>query len=123
LPGRGPTNDLYFGATPENATARLINYRDAARRKGWEVLLLTLLPRASTPDPQSFERQRLAVNAALRASKVPLLDVAADTEMGPFEAVVSSPYYQADRVHLAEPGARRIAAAVTHAVRAIESKR
>ena len=117
------TNDLYFGATPAQAVAHLETYRAAATGKGWEVIVLTLLPRASTPDPVAFERQRLAVNDGLRRARLPLVDVGADTEMGPFPAVLAGVYYQTDRVHLAERGSRRIAAAVTRAIHARLARR
>jgi hypothetical protein len=113
------TNDLYFGATPEQAVDHLISYRDHMTSKGWTVILLTLLPRQSTPDPISFERQRLAVNAALRGRNLTLIDVGADPEMGQFASASAGLFYQADKVHLTDSGARRIAALVGGALSAI----
>lgn len=106
------TNDLYFGASPDDAVDHLRAYVTRATALGYDVVLLTVLPRASTPDPVTFERDRLRVNDLLRASGLPLLDVGADAEMGPFPAVLAGVYYQPDKVHLTEQGARRIAARV-----------
>lgn len=110
------TNDLYFGASVDTASARLLEYRRRAEAAGWQVLLLTILPRASVPDPKRFETQRLAVNRALRRARVALVDVGADLEMGPFHAVFEPVFYQADRVHLSDRGARRIAMLVSRAL-------
>lgn len=110
------TNDLYFGASVDEASARLLEYRRRAESAGWQVLLLTILPRASVPDPKRFETQRLAVNRALRRARITLIDVGADPEMGPFHAVFEPVFYQPDRVHLSVHGARRIATLVGRAL-------
>ena len=110
------TNDLYFGATVDEAVAHLLEYRRRAQAAGWEVLMLTILPRASVPDPKRFETQRLAVNRALHRARVPLVDVGADREMGRFQSVFRPVFYQQDRVHLSERGARRIASLVSRAL-------
>lgn len=110
------TNDLYFGASVDEAAAHLLEYRRRAQSAGWEVVMLTILPRASVPDPKQFEVQRLALNRALRRARVPLVDVGADAEMGAFQAVFRPVFYQIDRVHLSERGARRIASLVAPAL-------
>ena len=110
------TNDLYFGASVAEAAAHLLEYRRRAEAAGWKVLLLTILPRASVPDPKRFETERLALNRALRRARVPLVDVGADPEMGSFAAVFRPVFYQPDRVHLSARGARRIASLVARAL-------
>ena len=110
------TNDLYFGASVEAAVDHLLQYRQRMVSRGYTVILLSVLPRQSTPDPVAFEQQRLAVNAKLRAAAVDLIDVGADPEMGLFSSVTSGLFYQPDKVHLTEAGARRVASLVAAAL-------
>jgi hypothetical protein len=76
------TNDLFFGASVDQAFSRLRSYCEARRKAGWSVVVLTLLPRLEPGTPGGFETSRTEVNRRLRATwpgcPDSVVDVAAD---------------------------------------------
>lgn len=113
------TNDLYFGASPNDAYEHLVTYCQDRKDRGWRVIVLTLLPRSGRGTPPTFEADRQTVNAMLRTSWPQfadvLVDVAADPVIGPARQEVDTTYY-ADRVHLTTAGNRLVAEYVADAV-------
>jgi lysophospholipase L1-like esterase len=97
------TNDLYFGATADEAYEHLARYCRERRAAGWKVVLLTILPRGGPGTPADFEQRRQAVNARLRLNWPEfadgLADVAADPALGSLNAV-----YYLDGVHINNVG-------------------
>jgi lysophospholipase L1-like esterase len=114
------TNDLMYGSDPpfavETAYRRLQSYCRARQRAGYEVVILTVLPREGSAP---FEAARTALNEKLRDGwrgfADGLADVAADPAVGHAGAEFDEAYYR-DTVHLTPAGygvvARRVAEAV-----------
>lgn len=116
-------NDLYFGATAEQAFEHLRDYALDGRAAGFAIVLLTLTPRGDHP-PATYEADRAIVNARLRTEwrgfASALVDVAADPIMGDpatdFGGIYISPI---DHVHLTDAGSQRVAGLVAAAVKAL----
>src|SRR5712692_7390936 len=109
------TNQLYFGATGQQAYQSLVQYCVGRRAAGFRVLILTLLPRGNSS--VAFETDRNFVNTALRTNWPQfadgLVDVAADTR---FQDVTNRTYYSWDQVHLNDTGYQIVAQQVGAAV-------
>lgn len=60
------TNDLYFGATKEDAYSRFVKYCKLRRAAGWKVFVITVLPRTGGSPPEDFEESRAYCNTKLR---------------------------------------------------------
>lgn len=113
------TNALYFGATATTAYNDLVTYCQAAQRRGFKVVVLTVLPRSDAGTPGSFETDRQTVNTNLRANWTTfadaLADVAADSRIGDAGDETNTTYY-ADRVHPTTTGGGIIAQIVYDAI-------
>lgn len=115
-------NDLYFGADAGTAFDHLRAYGQARQRVGFTVVLLTLLPRGDLGVPVTYEADRAAVNALLRANwptfADALVDVAADPIMGdPAQDAAGVYISQIDHVHLTDAGSLRVAQLVAEVLR------
>jgi lysophospholipase L1-like esterase len=117
------TNDLYFGASADDAYQRLGHYCRDRRNAGFRVIVLTLLPRSEQGTPDDFETSREAVNQRIRADwptfADAIVDVAAIPELGRAGDELNPRYY-ADRVHLTDAGYAIIARSVAKAIRELE---
>lgn len=110
------TNDLAYGTTRPldagQAYRHLAEYCRARRRAGFEVVLLTVLPREGSA---SFNAARSDLNERLRAGwrdfADALADVAADPSIGRDGAELDPAYYR-DTVHLTAEGYRVVAGIV-----------
>jgi lysophospholipase L1-like esterase len=113
------SNDLFFGGTQADALARYKTWSSNVRAEGFEVIAMTVLPRSDASTPGSFESDRTAINADLRATLATfadgLADVAADTTLGDSGDELVPTYYP-DQVHLTNAGYGIIAATVLGAV-------
>jgi lysophospholipase L1-like esterase len=112
----GGTNDLYFG-TSESTLQTYYSYWCTQRRSlGFTVVAFTILPRSNAGTPATFEADRQAFNAWLRANyhsfADKLADVAADPRIGSPGAEQNTTYF-ADLVHPTAAGAQVIADVVT----------
>lgn len=105
------TNDLFFGASPEQAISNLRAYCLARRAVGFRVLTMTVLPRRAA----GFEPLRTDANRLMRAQwrefADGLLDVAADV-VGAAGQNEDTAYYLLDGTHLNNAGEQRVAAMV-----------
>ncbi|HEY8505338.1 MAG TPA: SGNH/GDSL hydrolase family protein [Gemmataceae bacterium] len=122
------TNDIYFGAAAGEAFARFADYCRGRRAAGYQVVVLTVLPRndfpgtSRLPEPQKAEHEarRREVNRLLRAGWAEfadaLADVAADDRLGDDGDELDRRYY-ADKVHLTPEGYRIVAGHVAEALR------
>ena len=114
------TNDLAYGTDPPldaaQAYRHLAAYCRARREAGYEVVLLTVLPRAGS---ETFSAARNELNARLREGwprfADALADVAADPSIGPSGAELDERYYR-DTVHLTPEGYGIVAGYVARAV-------
>jgi hypothetical protein len=109
------TNDVYYGATAQQAYDHYVSYCQARRTAGFKVIALTVLPRSDSGTPPGFEAARQQVNTWIRANWQTfanrLADVAADTRIGDAGDQASS-YYSGDLVHLGNTGYTLIAQTV-----------
>lgn len=111
------TNHIYYGATAKQAEESLLEVCRRARavHPEWKIVMGTLLPRSEDDFPATQERDRLAVNVALRAVKASgntlfheLADVAQDPRVGPGGTEKDKTYYH-DLVHLNDAGQQVVA--------------
>jgi lysophospholipase L1-like esterase len=113
-------NDLYFGASADQAIANLQTYVAHRHAVGFKVMLGTLLPRGDVGLSPDYEARRQAVNAWIRAKvgtvTEGLIDYAADPDMGPDGAEFNPRFFLPDHVHLADGGAQRIASIAQRAL-------
>lgn len=113
------TNDLYFGATAQDAYDDLATYYAARKAAGWRVLAFTITPRSNSGTPSDFETKRQQVNALLRANWPAfadgLVDVAADHRIGREGAETDTTYYT-DLVHMTNAGYAVVAELASAAV-------
>lgn len=116
------TNDLkQFETAPAQVMALYSAYLLRRRARGFKTVALTILPRYSPTTPASFEANRQAFNAALRADHSfadALADVAADPRIGDVGDQFD-PLLYADKVHLTEAGYAIIASIVQTAIEGI----
>ncbi|QIL77676.1 SGNH/GDSL hydrolase family protein [Hymenobacter sp. HDW8] len=106
------TNHIYYGSTAKQAEESLLEVcrRARAAHPEWKIVMGSLLPRSEDDYPATQERDRLAVNVALRAVKASgntlfheLADVAQDPRIGPGGTEKDKTYYH-DLVHLNDAG-------------------
>ena len=111
--------DLASGGDPQAVLDALRTYCAARRAAGFEVVVLTLLPRS---DPVGFDAARAIYNDMLRAQWPTfadgLADVAADPRIGADGANLD-PVYFADTVHPTSAGYSIMATAVAPAVEGV----
>ena len=102
------TNDLYFGATATDTYNALVSYCQARQTTGWEVVVVTMLPRSSAGTPAGFETARGTVNGNIRSNwrtfADAIADIAADGRIGDSGDELDTTYYNADKVHLVDAG-------------------
>jgi len=119
-------NDLYFGATAEQAIDHLRQYAARRRAAGFVVLLASLLPRSDAGLSPNYEARRQAVNTWLRAHHQEIadgfIDIGRDPAMGAAGQELNRRYYLPDRVHLAAGGARRVARLVAAALHPYDAR-
>jgi lysophospholipase L1-like esterase len=119
------TNDLFFGATAEQAIERLKALCNKGWRAGFIVVTATIPDRSYRggagygPDPPELSRQRVVFNDWLRANWRlmcdGMADLAADERLGA-EGASANPLYFHDRVHLTNEGARLAAEIMADAI-------
>jgi lysophospholipase L1-like esterase len=116
------TNDLYFGASPNDAYEHLATYCRDRKDHGWRVVLLTLLPRSKTGTrgmPPTFETDRQNINARLRVAWPGVADVLVDVGADPIIGLAgqeTDPLYYSDRLHLTAAGNQIVAEYVASAI-------
>lgn len=114
------TNDMYFGATPEEAYAHLISYAAARKADGWKIVVLTIMPRAGLYTRPDFEVVRQQFNTLLRANwqtfADQFADIALDPRFGAPGAQEDTMYFE-DETHLTQYGISEMAHLTTPAVR------
>ena len=100
-------SDLYQGADVEAAYTSLTNFCRARKAIGWEVVVLTLPPRALdnldvVPARAHYEADRQAINGRLRANwssyADALADVAMNPEIGPAETLKNADVYHVEDI-------------------------
>jgi lysophospholipase L1-like esterase len=113
------TNDLYFGASSDEAYTRLRQYCRDRRAAGFLVIILTILPRAVPGIPADFETSRQAVNRQIRLSWPEFADALVDVATLPHLGQAGDeldPRYYADTIHLTDEGYALVARAVAKAI-------
>ena len=120
----GGSNDLaLMGHQPQVVYQDIRSYCLGRRRRGFEVLVLTVLPR-SDRFARGFEVRREALNRLLRANwhqfANGLVDVAADPRIGPAGAPRDHRYYVPGFVHLDNQGLAVVAGDVLHGLLRLE---
>lgn len=115
-------NAVLDGTTPP-AYAEMVNICTELRDQGWIVGVATCLPRSdlgNAADNMRFYRTFQEVNALVRANYQAfasfLVDIAADPRLGVPGAELDLTYFNADKVHLADPGYEAMADLVAAAV-------
>ncbi len=129
----GGTNDMFLNAdaddTAATTLARLAAYAAARQLVGWEVIVVTMLPRgladfttSTLPSVKAthFIARRLAFNASVvanfRTYANRLADVGSDPTMGVDGVEANATYYQADKTHPTNAGALILEAIIRAAV-------
>jgi len=114
------TNELRQGAPREAAYERFRRYCLDRRAAGWKVIALTVLPRTQPTLPLTFEADRSAINADMRAHwrefADGLADVAADPRLGDAGDELDVNYFR-DGIHPTPKGDVIVANAVAILVR------
>jgi len=114
------TNDIYFGATAEEAYNNLVSYCQARRSAGYKVVIVTLLPRSNAGTPVGFDTDRLSVNTNIRNNWTTfadaIADVASNTAIGDAGDELDTIYYNSDKVHMTDTGYGVVAGAVKAAI-------
>lgn len=111
------TNDLTNGDAAATVYANLVAYCQARQAAGFEVVVLTALPRgASAP----FETARQTFNASIRTNWATfadaLADVGADSTIGEPGDQNNTTYYSGDAIHMTAAGYAVVAGLVTTAL-------
>lgn len=113
----GGTNDMAIGGANSTTIYNAIKaYATARKGVGWQVVILSMLPRQTSP---SWETTRQAVNTSLRADFTTptadpniwtgggygdvLIDVGSDATIGAPGAQMNTTYYP-DQIHLTNAG-------------------
>lgn len=117
-------NDLLQGASAEEAYANIVKFCQGRRSVGFEVVVLTLLPRTSyVREGTDFEADRDVINMSIRRNLASfadaLADVGADPTIGIAGAQANSEYYQPDGTHLVRKGYSIVADIVKAAIVAL----
>lgn len=114
------TNDLYFGATKENAYTAYVNFCTARRNQGFQVVACTILPRSDVDTPVDFETSRTYCNSNIVSNWASfadaLADIGANTTIGEAGDELNTTYYTADKVHLNSTGFGIVAGIVKDAI-------
>ena len=117
----GGTNDMRAGTDDTTTYGRLVTYCNARKAIGWQIYVMTCLPRTGDvlPDDATFETRRLAFNTAVRTNYATfadkLVDIALDSRIGDAGDNTDTTYYSGDNVHLNNTG-YGVVAALTAAV-------
>jgi lysophospholipase L1-like esterase len=118
----GGTNDLSNGRSVTEVYHDLVSYCRGRRARGYNVVVLTLLPRGKD---KRFEAEREELNAKIRATwhrfADGLADVGNDPTIGSPGAQKNQRYYRIDNTHLTAAGYAIVAQhveAVLHTVKA-----
>ena len=114
------TNDLYFGATAEDAYQHFLNYCQARRAAGWKVIALTILPRTAGQAPLDFEENRMVINERIRSHYIEFADGLADVAQDSRLNNPENTQYFTDRVHLTDEGYAIVARAVADSIKALQ---
>lgn len=114
------TNDLANGASAATTYANVVSFCRSRRGAGFKVIVLTCLPRSTSP---TFETNRLAVNANIVANWQTfadgLCDVGANATIGAAGSQNNTTYYNADKTHLTDAGYALVAGLVANSVNAL----
>lgn len=108
-------NDLYYGASVDQAFKNLQTYCSAARNKGFKVCLLTVLPNSGAGSPtgvnfyQAYQELNTRIRNASNAIADVIADVASDTRIGTVGAENDTAYYLTDKTHLNDAGYQIVA--------------
>jgi len=89
------TNDLkILGLTGRQTYDLYASYVSGRLARGYVVMPFTILPRWNPQTPESFEPERQAFNALVRANKPPhIVDVASDRRIGEPNACFNKTYF------------------------------
>jgi len=114
------TNDLNRTHTAKRIWRELERYCRDRRRRGWKVVILTVLPRIPTRSGSRFERQRRLLNHAIRerspAVADAVADVAHDERIGDYAGFAAA-QYKTDGIHNNAAGNAVIAEVVVETLR------
>lgn len=110
----GGTNDIWTSTLVTTIMSDITTYCTARKAKGWQTVILTILPRSSTSTPGTFEVDRQTMNAWIRANyrsfgAAGLADVAADPRIGDAGDELDLTYYFTDKCHMNDTGYALIA--------------
>lgn len=116
------TNDLFFGASAATAYSNIVTYCQGRQAEGFEVVVLSVLPRSGVGVPSTFEADRQTVNTNMRANWASfadaLADVGADDTIGVAGADLDTTLY-VDGVHMTDAGYGIVAGIVKDAIQTL----
>jgi lysophospholipase L1-like esterase len=115
------TNDLHrTQRAPEAIHGEIRDWCRARQEKGFQVIVVTILPRSDPSNHPTFENDRQKLNTLIRENYGSyadgLADVAADARIGNMDAELEGYYYLKDRVHLTDRGYYIVAEIVARAI-------
>ena len=115
------TNDLYYGATAQEAYDHLQLYIDLVKTNT-KVLIVTPTPRSNPQTPADFEAKRQELIRMIKSNKRwNIADVGSDPVLGSPGSELNTEYY-CDKVHHTRKGYDRRGAIILDALRNINFK-
>lgn len=116
------TNDLFFGASAATAYNNIVTYCQGRQAEGFQVVVLSVLPRSGLGVPDTFEASRQTINTNLRANwesfADALADIGADETIGVAGADLDTTFY-IDGVHMTDAGYGLVAEIVKDAIQTL----
>lgn len=117
----GGINDFHFGASQATTYARLQTYCQNRKNAGWTVIVCTELPCVASYVGVGYEAARQSLNTDIRNNfgsfgVDAIADIGNDTTIGQAGQNTNSTNYQADQIHLKNPGIQIIADTVISAL-------
>jgi hypothetical protein len=95
------TNSMAQGGLSASAAFdQMAKYADDRIAAGWEVVVLTCLPRSDAAAGATFEKKRQAYNSMVRAHFKKVIDIAADLAIGQAGCQLNQDLYFADETHI-----------------------
>jgi lysophospholipase L1-like esterase len=99
------TNDLFYGATPSQAIDSLEVYCINQKKRNYEVIVITCLPRYNI-EAEDITTANTLLKSRYRNFSDKLVDLTGVTELGDYN---NTTYFTGDKIHLTEAGYKLVA--------------